>query len=117
MAVASQYTEEQKAAFVALARDKGRKVAAKKAGVSTVTISAWAKAAGVTFSSGKKAGPKKRRGAKGKANGHAANGKANGHQFRATPPAAATLDTLHAQLTEALTGLTAMRAAFRQHFG
>lgn len=116
MALASQYTEEQKAAFVTLAQAKGRNAAAKKAKVSTVTISAWAKAAGVKFTHGKKPAAKKRKGkANGKANGHA-NGNANGH-VRAIPPSAAGLDALHIQLTEALAGVTAMRTAFRQVFG
>ena len=49
MSLKSAFTDEQKAAFVALAQAKGRKAAAKKAKVSTVTISAWAKERGVTF--------------------------------------------------------------------
>ena len=80
MAAASKYTEEEKAGFVALAQAKGRKVASKKAKVSPHTLSTWAKASGVKFTSGKKAAPKKRR-----STGKATNGKANGHPPGSSP--------------------------------
>ncbi len=114
MAAASQYTEEQKAAFVALARDKGRKAAAKKAGVSMVTISAWAKDAGVTFTTGKKAVPKKKRRGKAKANGHT-NGKAPADTAETEP--LPSFDSVQAQLLALAKSVGAMKAAFRKTFG
>lgn len=119
MAAATEYTDEQKAAFVALALKKGRGAAGKKAGVSNHTISTWAKTIGVKFTSGKKAAAKKTPRAR-------ANGKANGHAAEVTngsaPPIVATeeapsFDALHAQLTAALKSVAAMKAAFRRTFG
>lgn len=118
--MASGYTDEQKAAFVALARDKGRKAASKKAKVSTHTISTWAKAAGVKFTSGKKTAPRKR--AKGVAALHidlqGSPPIVNGHApAPPAPPSAAGLAAVQTQLTEALAIVKAIRAAFRQTFG
>ena len=115
MAAASQYTEEQKAAFVALARDKGRKAASEKAGVSYATISYWAKAAGVTFTTGKKRKPTKKKAAA------KSNGKSNGHAK--TPEAQAeteplpSFDSVQAQLLALAKSVAAMKAAFRKTFG
>ena len=121
MSATGQFTDEQKAEYVTLAGAKGRAAAAKKAGVSTATISKWAAGLGVNLTEAqaaeaKKAPKKKRRARKSAQNGHA-NGKANGHTAVGMPASAQSLDTIQAHVTEALRGLTAMRAAFRQVFG
>lgn len=114
MAAVSAFTDEQKTGFVALAREKGRAAAAKKAGVSTATISTWAKAAGVNFTTAAAAAPKKKRRKKNRRS----NGKANGHRPTAgMPVTSAGLDAIEAQLADALDGVMKMRAAFRQVFG
>lgn len=117
MAATSQFSEEQRKVYVELAAKKGRQAAAKAAGVSTHTVSAWAKAAGVKFSGGPKAAARKKRGKKKVA--AKPNGKANGHRTPAVgmPATSAGLDSVHDQLSKALAGVTAMRAAFRQVFG
>lgn len=111
MAGTSDHTDEQKAKYVQIAVTKGRQAAGDAAGVSTTTISHWAKQQGVTLTAGKKAAPRKRR----KKAKQVANGKTNGNV--GMPATSAGLDRLHADLSKALEGVTVMREAFRRVFG
>lgn len=120
----SEYTAEQKKAFVALAQKQGRPAAAKAAKVTTNSISNWARAIGVTFSVVPGAAPSKRQmkrtkkkaAAKAKTNGHA---KANGHRKPTgiESPGLGQLDAVRDQLLVTLKSVEAMRTAFRQVFG
>jgi hypothetical protein len=110
----SDYTDEQKKAYVAMAQKQGRPKAAAAAKVTTNTISNWAKAIGVTFSSVPGKPPKKRPAKKKRA-----NGKANGHRKPTGIEAAGAgqLDGVRDQLLAALKSVETMRTALRQVFG
>lgn len=111
MAGASNHTEDDKKAFVALAQKKGRPAAAKKAQVTPEMISAWAKAQGVSLR-GKV--PRKKRSQAPK--NVKANGKANGHAVT-TPATTGELALVEQQLNSALTGLRVFRSALKRAFG
>src|ERR1044071_4554488 len=115
MSTQTEYTDEQKKAYVVIAQQKGRGAAAKKAGVSKGAISAWAKKIGMTLPHGqrptKKAAPKRRlqkeygsknNKANGAANGHASNGHAsNGHSAPLLPRPSGELALIEPQLARA----------------
>jgi hypothetical protein len=117
MAGSSEFTAEQKRAFVAQAKKEGRAAASKAAGVSTTSISAWARALGVKLTPG--AAPGKKRTAK--KTRRSANAKGNGHRsarvVRGVEAPSGGLDTIRNQLLDALKSVEALRTAHRQVFG
>lgn len=124
MAGTSEFTTEQQKHFVAIAQKKGRKPAAKLAGVTPTTISHWAKALKVDLRVSAAAAPSAPKKAPAPKNGKASNGKAsNGHASNGHAPSAAApvtvqgLDAVRTQLEGALKSLDAMQSAFRQVFG
>lgn len=111
MAEATTYTDDQKKGFLVLAQKEGRAVAAKKAKVTTQSISHWAKKFGVKLNVPHPDAPKGKKKARRKPR---ANGKANGHVATVT---VGELESVEQGLTIALQGLQKVRAAFRQVFG
>lgn len=114
MAGTTDYTDDQKKGFLVLAQKQGRGAAAKKAKVTTQSISHWAKKFGVKLNVPHPDAPKKKRTGKAARRKARANGKANGH---AVTPTAAGLDHVEASLRSAMESVRACRAAFRQVFG
>lgn len=116
--MATTYTDGQKRDFVKQAQKEGREAAGQAAGVSTTTISHWAKAIGVKFTAGKSAAPRRsKRSKRAATNGKARTRRAAPRARGVEAPSGSGLDVIRDQLLSALKTLEAMRTAHRQVFG
>jgi transposase-like protein len=103
------FTAAEKAAILAEAAESTATAVGKAHGINPQMLYAW-KAA-------KKKRRQTKRAAKQTAKAAPSNGQSNGASSKTKPGRAASLDAVHAQLTDALASVEALRTAFRKVFG